>query len=191
MKHRLFVAIDLPDAVKSEVEKLQLTLDKLRLPVKWELPQKIHLTLSFLGRLADEEASLMRRIIANTAGVFRPHLLQPVALDTLYQRHEPSPVYLLVADREGELTSLQKELTRKFDEITPQPRHKFMPHIVIGRILKSDPTLVKQSMDKLSDVEIEPLPEFEVSQISLYESHLSKAGSSYQRLGSFNLGNKL
>lgn len=191
MKHRLFAAVDLPDAVKSEVEKLQLTLDKLRLPVKWELPQKIHLTLSFLGRLADEEVNLMRRIIANTTGTFRPHLLQPVALDTLYQRHEPPLVYLLVADREGELTSLQKELTRKFDEITPQPRRKFMPHIVIGRILKSDPTLVKQSMDKLSDVEIEPLPEFEVSQISLYESHLSKAGSNYQKLGSFNLGNKL
>ena len=191
MKHRLFVAVDMPDAVKSEVEKLQISLDKLRLPVKWELPQKIHLTLSFLGRLADEEASLMRRIITNTATAFRPHLLQPVALDTLYQRHEPSLVYLLVADREGELTSLQKELTRKFDEITPQPRHKFMPHIVIGRILKSDPTLVKQSMDKLSEVEIEPLPQFEVQKISLYESHLSKSGSSYQRLGSFNLGNKL
>ena len=190
MKHRLFVAVDLPGEVKSQIEKLQLTLDKLRLPVKWELPQKVHLTLSFLGRLADEDVNQARRIVANTARIFSPHTLQLVAIGTLYQRHEPSLIYLLVADRSGELTDLQAELARRVDEITPQPQHKFWAHVTIGRVLKSDPTVVKHSLDKLEEVDIDPLVEFEVDKICLYESFLTKAGSSYQRLGSFNLGNK-
>ena len=190
MKHRLFVAVDLPGEVKSQIEKLQLTLDKLRLPVKWELPQKVHLTLSFLGRLTDENVNQVRRIVANTARIFSPHKLQLVALGTLYQRHEPSLIYLQVTDRSGELTALQAELARRVDEITPQPQHKFWAHVTIGRVLKSDPTVVKHSLDKLEEVDIDPLAEFEVDKICLYESFLTKAGSSYQRLGSFNLESK-
>jgi len=190
LKHRLFVAVDLPEEVRSEVEKLQLSLDKLHLPVKWELPQKVHLTLSFLGRLTDEGVGQARAVVADTAQMFSAHPLRPITLGTLYQRHEPSLIYLFVTDRTGELAALQKELSGRLDKITPQPHHKFWAHVTIGRILKSGPTVVKQSLDKLEEVDIDPLPEFEVDKICVYESFLSKAGSSYQRLGSFNLGNK-
>ncbi|MDO8488418.1 MAG: RNA 2',3'-cyclic phosphodiesterase [bacterium] len=191
MKHRLFVAINPPPEVLDHIGQLQRELDKLKLPIKWNPLDKIHITLAWLGHLPAEEVARMRGIVANTARQFRAHQLQPVAIDTMYQRHEPSLVYLLLADPEGELAALQKELTRKVDEITPQPRQKFLLHITIGWVLKSDPTRVKHTLDEIDKVEMEPWPKFSVTQMTLYESFSTKAGSSYSRMGSFNLGNRV
>ncbi len=131
------------------------------------------------------------RIVGRITSSCLSFFLQPVTLETLYQRHEPSLVYLLVADRDGELVSLQKKLSAALDEITPQPRRKFLPHLTIGRVRKSDPTFVKRSLDKLSQVEVEPISQFEVDRVHIYESFLSKSGSSHQRLAGFNLGKRL
>lgn len=189
MKHRLFAAIDLPDQVASRVVRLQTELDKLGVPIVWEKPKQLHLTLVFMGRLPDEDAARVRGMLVNTARAFRSHTLRIGDLDTLYNRHELSILFLQIIDLEGELVSLQKELARRVDEVTPQPRQKFMPHITIGRIRKSDPTQVKHQLDKLADVEIDSLGEFTVDKVHLYESFLSKSGASYIKLASFNLGN--
>jgi len=189
LKHRLFAAIDLPDQVMSQVAKLQTELDKLGVPIVWEKPKQLHLTLVFMGRLADEDAARVQGMLVNTARTFRSHTLRMGDLDTLYNRHEPSILFLQIIDLEGELVSLQKELARRVDEVTPQPRQKFMPHITIGRVRKSDPTQVKQFLERLSGVEIDSLGKFTVNQVHLYESFLSKSGASHVKLASFNLGN--
>jgi len=184
------MAIDLPTAVSTQVEKLQLELDKLRLPIKWEKSSKLHLTLAFLGKLDDSDIGQVRRIGREVTRSYAPFRLQPAVLDTLYQRHEPSLVYLLIANKDGDLDVLQKELAKSLSGVTPQPQRKFLAHVTIGRVLKSDPTHVKQSLDKLSDVEIDPLPEFDVWEIGLYESFVTQAGGSFQRVDRFILGNK-
>lgn len=189
MKHRLFAAINLPLDVSQKIEKLQLQLDQSHLPISWERTARMHLTLVFMGRLADEDMKRARGMVANVATQFRPHTLKLLGIETLFQRHEPSIVYVPVVDEEGELTLLQQELTRRVDEITPQPRRKFFPHITIGWIKKSDPTSVKQSLDRVNELDINFEVEFMVDKIHLYESFLSRSGSSYSRLESFNLGN--
>jgi len=190
LKHRVFIAINLPAEVIAEIDKLQLKLDKLRLPIAWELPHKTHLTLNFMGKLEDQDIDKVRRALKQVVTNYPSLQLQPFMFDTLYIRHEPSLIYLLVKDEEGRLGELQKELTTQLDSITPQPGQKFLPHITIGRVKKSDPTFVKQTLDKISAVEIDPLSVFTVEKIDVMESFVSQVGSSFQRLGSISLGKR-
>ena len=49
---RAFIAIDLPESVKSFLSETQEALKLYGFRVKWVRPQNIHLTLKFLGDTA-------------------------------------------------------------------------------------------------------------------------------------------
>ncbi|TSC88192.1 MAG: 2'-5' RNA ligase [Microgenomates group bacterium Gr01-1014_16] len=181
MKHRLFVAIDVPSA---EILALQLRLDQLRLPVIWEKPEKIHLTLNFLGRIPDDQFSQINGIIRNIAKKFPPQHLELHFLETLYRRHESTLVYLSASS--PDLKSLQHSLSLSLSPISPQPI-RFLPHITIGQLKRTDPTTTKRVIDQISNFDYTPLPSFAVDHITLYESFLSSKGSTYQKQATFSL----
>ena len=53
MKHRIFIAVNLPEDTKRKLLEYQ---DKWpELPVRWTKKENIHITLIFLGNLSDEE----------------------------------------------------------------------------------------------------------------------------------------
>ena len=81
-----------------------------------------------------------------------------------------------------ELLSIEELINQKI----PQPE-RFLPHITIGRVKKTDPVMTKSIMDKVQVYDFEPLPDFKVEQISLFESILSKDDSHYRRVGRFSL----
>ena len=51
---RTFIAVELPDTIKVQVEKLETRLIKARADIKWVKPQNIHITLKFLGDITTE-----------------------------------------------------------------------------------------------------------------------------------------
>ena len=176
MKHRLFIAIDLPEATLGEIVAIQPQLDKLKLPIVWE--KHPHLTLNFLG-LADPKA------IVPLIPAFRSFILQPLYLDTLYSRHEPTILYLSLA-KSQELIDLQESLSLGLSQITPQPR-RYLPHTTLGHLKRTDPVSTKRYMDILSGFESPQFSPFMVSKIVLYQSLISQAGTTYQKLASFVL----
>jgi len=175
LKHRLFIAIDLPEATLSEIAALMPQLDKLKIPLVWE--KRPHLTLNFLGR-ADS------KLVIPLIPQFHPFLLQPLYLDTLYNRHEPTILYLSLAKSE-DLLQLQASISSSISSITPQPR-KFLPHITIGRLKRTDPVSTKRFIDRISDFESPQFSSFAVDKITLYQSLITQAGTTHQKLATFS-----
>ena len=60
MKHRIFIAINLPENIKKELLSFQLKWPDL--PIRWVGPENLHITLAFLGYLSDEELVEVLRI---------------------------------------------------------------------------------------------------------------------------------
>lgn len=176
MKHRLFIAIDLAVATLGEVVALQSQLDKLKLPIIWE--KHPHLTLNFLGKADPKQ-------VVPLIPPFHPFTLQPLYLETLYSRHEPTILYLSLAKSE-ELFELQGSISSSISSITPQPR-RFLPHITLGHLKRTDPVSTKRYMDILSDFESPQFSSFTVDKIALYQSLISQAGTTYQKLATFVL----
>lgn len=176
MNHRLFIAIDLPEATHGEIAVLQPQLEKLNLPVVWE--KYPHLTLNFLGK-ADP------KLVVPLIPPFHPITLQPLYLETLYSRHEPTIIYLSLAKSE-DLLQLQASLSSSLGPITPQPR-KFLPHITIARLKRSDPVSTKRFMGIVSDFESPQFSPFTVDKLVLYQSLITHTGTTYQKLATFML----
>jgi RNA 2',3'-cyclic 3'-phosphodiesterase len=65
---RLFVALNLPDAVRQAVWESASPLRDLTLPVRWVRPDGIHLTLKFLGDVPDEREAELIAALARAAG---------------------------------------------------------------------------------------------------------------------------
>ncbi len=183
MKHRLFIAIDLPETTLGEVAALQSQLDKLKLPIVWE--KHTHLTLNFLGRIPDYQLPPVKKAISQAIQPFSNFTIQPLYLDSLYSRHEPTILYLSVA-KSQELMNLQESLSQALSQITPQPR-RYLPHISIGHLKRTDPVSTKRYMDILSDFDSPQFSPFTVNKIILYQSLISQAGTTYQKLATFSL----
>jgi RNA 2',3'-cyclic 3'-phosphodiesterase len=185
LKHRLFIAIDIPDPVRTEIASLQHQLDDLGLPVVWEDPKKLHLTLHFLGSTPNEQMLNLMSALRKELHTFSAFSLTPYFLETLYKRHEPSLIYVgLQGDLEA-LKLLQRSLGDLLTEFRLPAQNKFLPHITIGRLKRDDPVNTKLFLDKIDIVDIKPLSTYTVDNVVLYESHLSKQGSFYQKLATF------
>jgi RNA 2',3'-cyclic 3'-phosphodiesterase len=190
LKHRLFVAIDIPTELFSQIHSLQSRIDKLKLPVTWQPQEKIHLTTNFLGDIADETFQSVRNAIKAAIVNTPPFQLTPYFLETLYSRHEPAKIYLAPSGDIDILTALQSQLNFEFAarQLPQQPR--FLPHITIGHLKKADPTTTKSFLDELSRLEFSPLTTFTVDHITLYESLISQAGSHFQRVSTFKFSSE-
>lgn len=187
MKFRLFLAIDLPFPLTQDIVKLQSSLNPLGLPVVWEKSDKLHLTLNFLGYVYDGDIQKIIGAIHEAVSGFGSFVLTPQFLETLYQRHEPSLIYLAPTGDIDRLKDLQKLLRETINNLEiPQPI-RFLPHITIGRLKRTDPVTTKAAIDKVSSVEFTPLSSFEVSRITLFKSLVSRSGSVYERLREFRL----
>jgi len=187
LKHRLFIALHLPDNLNQDIEVIQKQLEKLKLPLQLESLDKLHLTLNFLGRVETEQIPGINKIISTVSQQYSPFTLAPAYLDSMYKKHADSFVYLGVSGQTQTLKELQKSLADSLSQIPiPQPE-KFFPHITIARYKKADPTFIKSAMDQLDNLEFNPLPEFTVSDLTLYESYLSQKGSYFRRIGNFKL----
>ena len=96
-------------------------------------------------------------------------------------------MYLGIGGDVDALKQLQKTLGATLSTLTLPQQTRFLPHILIGHLPKSDPVTIKRLLGQVDDLEIQPLPKFTVDKITLFESLLSRSGSTYQKLVEFAL----
>jgi RNA 2',3'-cyclic 3'-phosphodiesterase len=182
LKHRTFIAIEVPREIGEEIAAVQKQLDKYHLPVAWEPVEKLHLTLAFLGKLDNDQLGVVRGRLRSIITEYPSFELRPAFLETLYQKHDSSLFYLAVVGDLEILKDLHKDIRLAMEELKIPVAERFMPHITIGRLHRTDPTATKQFLDKILDYELPVLNSFPVDRITLYESFLSRIGSTYRKV---------
>lgn len=193
---RLFITIDLPDNVRSAAAVVIRYLQKCApiletgrpsdlKPVKgisWVKPENLHVTIKFLGDTDEEtEAKLIEKLdrISSTYSTFKLHLSKPEILGkrvmSIAVRSDTSTVFSLemVIDTECERLGFKREGRR------------FHPHVTLARI--RDPR-ASDLVPQFSRLQFESI-EFDVREIVLYESRMTRAGSEYSKVRTFRLQN--
>jgi 2'-5' RNA ligase len=177
--HRLFVAIDLPDEVKQEVAKLR----REELPgARWVPVEQLHLTLRFIGEVADTTLEAIRQALGAVRGTQFPLAVQRVG-------HFPprkSPHVLWVgADAGASLADLQVQVEAAVQTAGLAPEHRpFSPHITIARLRETPPHVVAELEKRHQAFACAP---FEVPAFHLYESTLTGKGAIHERVASYPL----
>lgn len=176
MSRRLFLAIDLDEPARTRLGALAATLrarlERERgLRVTWVAPDRMHVTLHFLGQV---EADRAESIVAAMA--------PPIAV----------PAFTLTIDRLGAFPGLGRprvlwaggpgvpaivDVHRLMGERMAAcgcelDERPFSPHVTLGRVRES-----RGSLPALP--RIEPPIEFGIARVTLYESQLSSEGPRY------------
>jgi RNA 2',3'-cyclic 3'-phosphodiesterase len=183
---RLFVALDLPEEVRSEIVawgRRELDDPALR-PVRAEA---LHVTLAFLGYRAEREIPRLAEIVeASGATAPRIELQDPVG--------KPSPgrarLFALPAVSPAAVT-LQAELERRLvDERLYEPEKRpFWPHVTVARVRprgrgSRQPDRVRKPPGELSQELLQP---FSGVRMTLYRSQLQPQGAQYTPLAQVKL----
>ena len=125
---RLFVALDLPQAVKRSLEPLAKGLGDVR----WLAPEQQHLTLRFIGDVDNGALHDIAEALATVPA--RPFELTLKGLGHFPPRGEPRVLWVGV-DKNPELASLKRRIDRALkDAGLPPDARKFAPHVTIARM---------------------------------------------------------
>ena len=180
-KARLFVALDLPDPVRSAVVAWQTShvapLPSLRLV----RPEALHVTLCFLGwRTVDEIDPISAAAMSAAAEAHDLSLGEPAWLP----RRRPRVLALEVGDPGGACATLQAALTDSLVEGAFYEREKrpFFPHVTVARVRGGTP----RGLGREELPAPEPLP-FSGAAVTLYRSRPTSGGATYEPLARVEL----
>ncbi len=184
---RLFIATDFPESHRSHLDRLLEIISASDLPIRWIGANAAHMTLHFLGETEVEVAELLRMGFGSATGDVVPFQLRIDGAGAFPNLTRPQIVWLGLA---GDIASLRRlhRATENFllqFEIQAEER-EFKPHITLGRArqkLESPEINALVSLMRSSDVKsilAELEAPFEVDHVTLYRSHLSSTGSTYE-----------
>ncbi|HEY82587.1 MAG TPA: RNA 2',3'-cyclic phosphodiesterase [Dehalococcoidia bacterium] len=187
---RAFIAIELPEEIKSALGQLQAELKKTSPPpVKWVDPEAIHLTLKFLGNIATEKVDKITKVIEEAAEGISPFHLEVKGLGTFPNLRKVRVIWVGVEGELAPLSQLQRRIESKLAPLGFAPEGRpFTPHLTLGRVREQASSAEQQRLGQLiASTRFEGNHRFEVSWVSLMRSQLTREGAIYHRLSAIRL----
>lgn len=188
MSPRLFVGLPLPPSVRATVaeaqRRLQGELPELR--ARWTEPDSAHLTLVFLGEVAEPEAQRCADTLAAAAAGRRPFACTTTALGAFPSARRPSVLWLGVApqpapppsaDPAGALGEMQRELAIAFRRLRDDPR-PFRPHLTLARLRAPDAG-ARARLPAALAAAAPPAASWRCHEVVLFESRLRPQGAQH------------
>ncbi|MDD2697080.1 MAG: RNA 2',3'-cyclic phosphodiesterase [Candidatus Pacebacteria bacterium] len=187
MKHRIFIAVNLPEDVKKKIVGYE---DKWpELPVRWTKKENLHITLMFLGYLAEEE---LLQVVNVTKEVASRHASFSINLKRIIYgppKKTPPRMVWVEGEKSKELGSLQGDLENSL--LTPMIKNSgnenrpYAPHITLGRIKTWE--FRKLEIEERPQINEEINLNFNVNSIEVMESQLKRGGPEYTVLEAWPL----
>ena len=190
-KLRLFVAIELPDAIR---DQLRATTDDLRSalpgPFRWVPPAAMHLTLRFLGDTPANEVDALTGTINSAASGSTRFSLRLEGAGSFPVGRSPSVLWTGLGGDVDALHSLRDAIETALAAVGTTPeKGAFHPHLTLARVRgRLDPSTASRVRDALASLRYDDNASFDVRHVSLMRSELLQAGARHTRLASAPLG---
>ena len=187
---RSFIAIELPDELKTGLFQLQAQLKTVNMPwVKWVNPDSIHLTLKFLGNVAiDRTDEITGAIEAATRGI-SPFVLQVKAPGVFPNLRRIQVVWVGIGGEVDKLNRLQQQIESNLAQLGFAPESRsFTPHLTLARLRDwASPDERQRFGQLIADTRFEEAYTIKVGAINLMKSQLTREGAIYSRISSVEL----
>jgi 2'-5' RNA ligase len=179
---RVFIAIDLPEEIRSRLAAMQNELRSTASSSRWVAAESAHLTLKFIGEISEQRIEDVDTALAGLTWI--PFTIAVKGVGFFPGPKSPRVFWagLHAPTMEGLALEIDSRLERAgFD----REQRAFRPHITLARAKASrlDKGLVKAS-EKFAETDF---GSFTVNRIYLYESTLKPTGSVYTRLKEYQL----
>lgn len=185
MRHRIFIAINLPEDIKKRLSDFQEKWPTL--PARWTKKENLHITLVFLGYVSDEELLEILEITRETALNHKPFDINLEKICYGPPKKMPPRMVWAEGKKSEKLGKLQKDLEISLSSATLTKEEigearPYSPHITMARIKEWEFRRIEP--EERPEVKEETNLIFEVNSIEVMESQLKKGGPEYTVLES-------
>ena len=158
---RLFAAIALDDIARSFAIELTRRLERSGTPCRFERPEKLHITIAFLGSVPGERVAAYAGALADAAASCQPFR---VRLDRLggFPARRPTLLWLGCSARDAAYAECAGRVREAFAALGSQCQANDEPHVTLCRC--------KQPLSVVPSVSTKPGTTLEVRELTLYES---------------------
>ena len=178
---RSFIALPTPDSVKNRIANTQAELKQLNADVKWDSPEKFHITLKFLGNI---ELQVLEKLTADLEAIATHHPAFELVFHSVGAFPSITQPRVLWAGtiQNDVLLSLQRRVEETCARFNfPKEQRAFHPHITLGRVKGT--RNIGRLTDKLKSITLEATNS-RCTELLVMRSHLHPSGSVYSVVNS-------
>lgn len=182
---RVFVAVDIGDAVRREaarvVSSLAMKLEAAKLPPKvvWVKPSAWHVTIKFLGEVEPDEVERLKPLLAPPIAV-APFEIAWRGIGTFPNNRHPRALWLGVISGAAQLAAIEAEISRRVSSAAVElDARALLPHLTLGRVKMAGAGVDWPKLLQACEVRNATS---HVDKVSLYQSKLSQHGPHYTEL---------
>ena len=198
---RTFIAIAIPTTlhalIRSQQQRLDGILDAAQQghPISWTPPDKVHITLRFLGDTTPPQRDTLYRTLAALSVTHKPFDLSMAHIGCFPTWQRPNVIWLGIQDEENALRPLQQQIEQAAQAAGYVAEAKsFTPHVTIGRLRRSITRPQLQAIGQILAQNLArdasppyPPARFPVDQFVYMQSELHATGARYTPLRVFKL----
>ena len=183
---RVFVAVDVGDAVRREVTRvvgvLTAKLEAVKTPPKvvWVKPAALHVTIKFIGEVEPAEVERLQGLLAPPIAV-APFEIAWRGIGTFPSAKHPRALWLGVTNGAAALAEIEAEVSRRVAGVNAVELadRVLLPHLTLGRVKMAGAGVDWPKI--LHAVEVRHVASA-VDRVTLYRSELSQQGPHYTGL---------
>lgn len=182
---RIFIGIFPPPEIQRTIAAIQSTFKVDNSLVRWESQNKFHITVKFLGDIAEKRLDQLQAVLDAAAGTIPPFEITLLSVGCFPSVHSPKIVWIgSPPDDNPDLIQCFGAVEEACAEVGfKKDERAFHPHITLGRVKGNiSGNLIKT----IENTTFEPL-KFPCTELLVMKSDLSPSGSTYSKQRSISL----
>jgi 2'-5' RNA ligase len=177
---RTFIAVELPEKIKREIELLQAPFKKTDTFVSWVKPKNIHVTLKFLGKVSEEKINQVFSATQKAVEGGRKFTMSLKGTGAFPNPRRPRVIWVGAGSGGEELSLLAAGIEQEMEKIGfPKEERKYSAHFTIGRV--KSPKNIDKLMELVSSSDFQS-EDIEVHEVVVMKSRLDPGGAIYTPL---------
>ena len=178
---RLFIAVEtnhaVEDAAREAIDELRARVTRLapRARVTWSAPERIHITVRFIGEADEARAQAIRSALGPTidAPVFD---LTVDGLGAFPPKGPPRVFWAGLTDGRDGLLEVERAVSQRLETLVPAEDRPYAPHVTLARV-KEPAGLSRAAL--FEGLTTRRFGRVHVEAITLFESRLSSKGATH------------
>jgi len=182
---RLFVAVEIGETLATRAAELSRELQRRAADAApharatWVPPDRLHLTLRFIGEIDDTRAAAVGEVLELPLNV-APFDLTLAGAGAFPKSGSPRVLWVGVASGREELVAAEREISTRLARLgIPEEERPYSPHLTLARVREPAGLRSARLLDGLTD---QSLGTVHVDAITLFHSKLSPKGPTYTPL---------
>lgn len=189
---RLFVALNFPEEVRFRIWTATEDLRNAGLPVRWVEAERLHVTLKFIGEVADERAPVFSAVLEEAVDGHGPLTVRLGSLGAFPSLRAPRVLWLGM-ETGDDLGGLQESVERAVARLgVERDRRDFHPHVTLGRTRRRlrPPETEALLREAEAGRAAEYREEHRAETIELMRSRLGRGGARYSEMSSHSMAGR-